>query len=315
MTNFLQLTTLSMTVALSAYFGPILISFLSPYMEQLNRLFPFISPESPSYQCAPHNYTTTLISLSPLLIYIHNFVSPSEANSLVDLGLPLLQPSPITGYGNDAQGSQSRTSWSAPLPQNESLVDCVLDRAQSFMGTLLLEGRDNMGQAQLVRYTEGQKFDLHHDWFSRPRLLDEDAQTGRRRLYNRIATIFLTLQADNITEGTGETWFPYVTAINSPTAGQTPKNERDDANATGEEKGIEIEKAEKSKLLANEWWREHEDGGLAFKAIPGNALFWVNMFPNNGSGDGRTLHAGLPVKGGVKTAMNIWPRVFFGPDA
>ncbi|KAM7219223.1 hypothetical protein V8F06_005392 [Rhypophila decipiens] len=287
MTNPSQLAVLSLTVALSAFFGPILLTSLSPHVQPWIELLP-VSWDSTPLQCAPHTYTTTLVSLSPLLIYIHNFVSPSESRALVDLGIPLLEPSPITGYGSDARGSRARTSWSAPLPANNSLVDCILARAESFMGTLLLQGRDNMGQAQLVRYTEGQKFDLHHDWFSRPRILDEDAKSGRRRLYNRIATIFLTLQADNITEGTGETWFPYVKPV---TSSQT---------TTG---------------APNPWWREHEDGGMAFKAIAGNALFWVNMFPNNGSGDGRTLHAGLPVKGGVKTAMNIWPRVFFGPDA
>ncbi|KAM7206389.1 hypothetical protein V8F20_002738 [Naviculisporaceae sp. PSN 640] len=283
MTNPLQLATLSLTVALSAYFGPILFASLAPHIQPWFDLLP-ISQGSTSLQCAPHSYTTTLISLSPLVIYIHNFISPAEASALVELGVPLLQPSPITGYGSDTQNTQHRTSWSAPLPVNNSLVDCILARSEAFMGTLLLAGRDNMGQAQLVRYTEGQKFGLHHDWFSRPRLLDEDAKIGRRRLYNRIATIFLTLQADNITEDTGETWFPHVKPITS----------------SGEK---------------HPWWREHEDGGMAFKAIPGNAIFWVNMFPNNGSGDGRTLHAGLPVKGGVKTAMNIWPRVFFGPDA
>lgn len=227
---------------------------------------------------------------------------------MVDLGIPLLQPSPITGYGSDTQGTQHRTSWSAPLPVNNSLVDCILARSESFMGTLLLPGRDNMGQAQLVRYTEGQKFDLHHDWFSRPRLLDEDAKIGRRRLYNRIATIFLTLQADNITEATGETWFPYVKPITSGSDESKDEKKSEAAEKETSVKGVK-------KGATSPWWREHEDGGMAFKAIPGNALFWVNMFPNNGSGDGRTLHAGLPVKGGVKTAMNIWPRVFFGPDA
>ena len=174
-----------------------------------------------------------------------------------------------------------------------------------------------MGQAQLVRYTEGQKFDLHHDWFSRPRLLDEDVETGRKRLYNRIATIFLTLQAENITEGTGETWFPYVKAINSPMSlgGNQAQKGSDDLGVNEDAKDEDRKNENQARGEGAHWWREHEDGGLAFKAIPGNAIFWVNLFPGNGTGDGRTLHAGLPVKGGIKTAINIWPRVFFGPDA
>ncbi|KAK3315459.1 hypothetical protein B0H66DRAFT_628578 [Apodospora peruviana] len=290
MTSPLQILTLSLTVALSAYFGPIILSLLAPHIQSL------LPSSGDGYQCPPHSYTTTIISLDPLLIYIHNFVSSIESSSLVTLGTPLLEPSPVTGYGSDAKGSQARTSWSAPLPSDNEFVSCILARAESFMGNLLLAGRDEIGQAQLVRYTEGQKFDLHHDWFSRPRLLDDDAETGRRRLYNRVATIFLTLEAKNVTEGTGETWFPFAKRV----------------WADGTKKGAGGEEADEKE----KYWREHEDGGLAFKAIPGNALFWVNLFPGNGSGDGRTLHAGLPVKGnGVKTAMNIWPRVFFGPDA
>lgn len=45
--------------------------------------------------------------------------------------------------------------------------------------------------------------------------------------------------------------------------------------------------------------------GTTFRPIPGNALFWMNV-----QGDGRrhpaTIHAGLPVKSGVKTIWNIW---------
>lgn len=112
---------------------------------------------------------------------------------------------------------------------------------------------------------------------------EEDIAIKRRRMYNRVATFFVVLQANHT--GGGETWFPRVKAITS--------QER------REEEGV---------------WREHEEGGVAFKAVEGNALFWVNL-REDGSGDERTVHAGLPVEGGVKHAMNIWPRVFFGPDA
>ncbi|KAK0634395.1 hypothetical protein B0T17DRAFT_472880, partial [Bombardia bombarda] len=235
-----------------------------------------------------HNYTTQLISFSPLVIYIHNFVSPSEATSLVTTGSALLQPSPVTGSGTGADLSQARTSSSAPMPATDHAVACVLSRAQAFLGTLLAPGRDDMGQMQMVRYTDGQKFDLHHDWFKRPRVLDADARVGRKRMYNRAATLFVTLQS-NITGG-GETWFPGVKAV-------SPQDRDGDKGGEGEERV----------------WREHEEGGLAFKAVPGNAVFWVNLL-EDGTGDGRTLHAGLPVEGGVKTALNIWPRRFFGPE-
>ncbi|KAK4197106.1 hypothetical protein QBC40DRAFT_299699 [Triangularia verruculosa] len=294
----LHLIALSMTVALSAYLGPLLLSHFIPgsfIQHQLNQLdlsfLPtpirslFQTPSSTNQKCPEHTYTTHLISLDPLLIYISNFVSQTESQAIVDLSNPLLEPSPIVSHGTDSAGSQARTSWSAPLAQDSHLVNCILARSSSFLGTLLSPGRDEMGPAQVVRYTDSQKFDLHTDWFARPRITDEDRETGRRRLYNRVATFFVVLQS-NITEGSGETWFPKVRSI-------TPHP------ITAEGDRV---------------WREHEDGGLAFKPIPGNAIFWVNLLPN-GTGDARTVHAGLPVKGGVKTGMNIWPRVFFGPDA
>jgi prolyl 4-hydroxylase len=75
----------------------------------------------------------------------------------------------------------------------------------------------------------------------------------------------------------GETWFPYI-----------------DVKGLGEGK-----------------WRKLEgDGGMAFAPRGGNALFWVNLHAN-GTGDERTVHAGLPLIEGRKTAMNIWPRKFY----
>ncbi|KAK0639134.1 hypothetical protein B0T16DRAFT_432057 [Cercophora newfieldiana] len=244
---------------------------------------PSSPPSIPPTTCPPHTYTTQIISLDPLLIYITNFLSPSESTHLIHLGTPLLTPSPQIGH---AATPQSRTSWSAPLPASDPTTACVLSRASSFLGTLLSPGRDTIGPSQMVRYTPGQKFDIHTDWFAKPRIDDEDIATGRRRLYNRVATLFVVLQA-NHTAG-GETWFPRVRPV-------TPQDR------------VPVEKGEAV-------WREHEEGGLAFKAVPGNALFWVNLMAN-GSGDARTVHAGLPVEGGTKHAMNIWPRVYFGPDA
>ena len=36
-------------------------------------------------------------------------------------------------------------------------------------------------------------------------------------------------------------------------------------------------------------------------------MFWRNL-DKEGKGDERTVHAGLPVVGGVKVGMNIWAR-------
>lgn len=59
-------------------------------------------------------------------------------------------------------------------------------------------------------------------------------------------------------------------------------------------------------------WEEHkEEGGMKFVPRGGNALFWVNLYVN-GTGDERTVHAGLPLLEGRKNARNIWPRKLYG---
>lgn len=262
-----------------AYLSPGLASFdLSPYMGIFRQ-------QPDSFTCLPHAYTTQLISIDPLVIYIRNFTTPAEAASIIAAGSPHLVSSPVVVRGADTSGAPSRTSHSAPLDPLNPAVACVLARARSFTAGVLLPVDD--GGPQMVRYnTTGSRFDLHTDWFARPRVLPADAAAGRRRMYNRAATFFAVLECRNCTAKNrgGETWFPRVEPVGAPGIGDE--------------------------------WRRHDDGGVAFAPVAGNAVFWVNLLPGNGSGDTRVVHAGLPVaEGSVKTAMNIWPRVFFGPDA
>ena len=48
-----------------------------------------------------------------------------------------------------------------------------------------------------------------------------------------------------------------------------------------------------------------EQGGVTFKVVPGNAVYWEN-FAADGRGYEETWHAGLPVEEGVKVGLNIW---------
>ncbi|KAK3989975.1 hypothetical protein QBC44DRAFT_395495 [Cladorrhinum sp. PSN332] len=252
-------------------------------------------PEKARFVCDTlHTYRTELVSLDPLIIYIHNLITPAEIASLLETAEPLFAPSKVTKHGRQ-QNTNDRTSSSAGLPREDDAVKCVLGRARNFMGTMLRDGWDEMGPPQLVRYKTGEKFNVHHDWFDSPLW----AIDGSDRRWNRVASFFAILQ-DNCTGG--ETHFPFAKAIAPPSPWGGP------AWSGGYEDQIQ-KGVEEFKPL----WRQHEDGGLAFRPVAGNAVFWINLHPN-GTGDPRTNHAGLALEDGRKTAMNIWPRRYFASE-
>jgi prolyl 4-hydroxylase len=258
----------------------------SPFSHLTSLLFFVSSEDEPhEFDCQPHDYRTQLISLDPLVIYIHDFLTATEINALLTAAEPNFAPSLVNkGHdGNIKIQSTERTSSSAALPVDDPVVECVLARASNFMGTGLRPEWDEIGPPQLVRYGPGQRFDLHHDWFDTPRI----AKDGTKRTWNRVASFFAVLQDDCTA---GETLFPYIEGI----AGANPWANKDQSAIEAKEQPV---------------WREYEDGGLAFRPVKGNAIFWQNLHAN-GTGDGRVMHAGLPLGQGLKTAMNIWPRQY-----
>lgn len=282
---------------LPAIASPRLTSFIGDFpIPDYPFAFPFLKNNTKletdvAFTCdVLHTYRTELVSLEPLIIYIHNLITPTEITSLLETAEPRFAPSQVTKYGRQ-QKTTDRTSSSAGLPRDDPTVQCVLNRARTFMGTMLRDGWDEMGPPQLVRYSAGQRFNVHHDWFEVPQW----APDSSNRKWNRVASFFAILQ-DNCTDG--ETHFPYA----KPIAPQSPKGEFLWQGSIDDQ----VLKGQQVKPL----WREHEDGGLAFRPVAGNAIFWVNLHPN-GTGDTRTNHAGLPLRSGQKTAMNIWPRHYY----
>lgn len=122
---------------------------------------------------------------------------------------------------------------------------------------------------QAVQYSLGENYKPHTDWFTSP------ARTTPAYGGNRATSFFVYVAASDDIVG-GGTQFPLLDA---------PRNER---------------------------WCEYVncdagwDEGVTFRPIPRNAVFWRNL--KKGHGDGKTLHAGLPVQRGTKLGMNIWTR-------
>ncbi|CAJ2512115.1 Uu.00g077400.m01.CDS01 [Anthostomella pinea] len=138
---------------------------------------------------------------------------------------------------------------------------------------LLFQGfdipRTHLEPLQLVKYSKDQHYHFHTDWFTNP--AHASSVTGG----NRLSSFFAYVSAENITGG--GTNFPMLAA---------PSNKR---------------------------WCEYIDcdepweNGVTFRPIVGSAVFWENLL-EDGTGDQRALHAGLPVTSGSKLGMNIWTR-------
>ncbi|KAF2452895.1 hypothetical protein BDY21DRAFT_357818 [Lineolata rhizophorae] len=255
-------------------------------------LFQFRS-ENPHLLCdSSQAERTSLISLDPLIIYVRDFLSPSEISALLTVAESHFGPSPV--YDASARGDtrhQGRTSSTAFLPPSDfPVASCILSRARQFMGTALGPSNTSLSDfsvPQLVRYGPGQKFDVHHDAFPQPRM---DQSAGRQ--YNRMASFFVYLEDDCVD---CETWFPHV----EPAGIRWGPWDTAKSNET-----------ESVMPKSDEYYRNERQGGIMFPPISGNALFWSNL-KASGQQDGRVLHAGLPVGEGRKTAMNIWAKRWF----
>ncbi len=165
-----------------------------------------------------------------------------------------------------------RTSQSTTLPPSDPVVQCIESRALSFQDPST--PRSHLEPLQLVKYAPTEHYHFHTDWFT------SAAHASPEVGGNRVTSFFVYVQVEEGTVG-GGTNFPRVDA---PTGGDG-------------------------------WWcsqgivdcDEEWESGVTFRPAEGNAVFWANL-DEDGRGDERVLHAGLPVVSGGKVGMNIWTR-------
>lgn len=181
----------------------------------------------------------------------------------------------VAGKDGDTVHS-SRTSSSTTVPA-DAVAACIGERARRFQG--LHKPITHLEPIQLVRYNPGEQYQYHTDWFNedatRPGGHADVARGG-----NRVSSFFAYISVSDDIVG-GGTAFPKL---------QAPPG---DAWC----EFIECD---------NEY-----DGGITFKAIEGNAVYWSNLRKDPAGqtiGDVRVLHAGLPVIQGQKVGMNIWSK-------
>ncbi|KAF1921842.1 hypothetical protein BDU57DRAFT_64198 [Ampelomyces quisqualis] len=222
--------------------------------------------------CPTHHYTTHIISTDPLVIYIPAFITPSESLHLQSISAGKFTSSQIADASGQQHLANTRTSQSTSLA-SDNIVQCIEQRALDFQG--FDTRRERLEALQLVQYGESQEYHSHTDWFT------SAAQATPEYGGNRLSSFFVYVHASDDIIG-GGTQFPLL---------DVPEDER--------------------------WCKyvncdaETEDG-VVFRPVQGNAVFWRNLKKVPGReglvGDGRTVHAGLPVQRGRKVGMNVWTR-------
>lgn len=268
-------------VALSTIVGflAVFLSIVSPLRQYLTDIqLPGATGTDEASAVHTQNYSTIRVSTDPLLIYISNLLPDSAIDHILNVTNNLFVPSQVYSPGS----SSHRNSSSCVLPPSDPAHDLVTRRSKAFLDEVIREMSSaglsyfDIEPLQLVRYGPSEYYHAHVDWFD---TLHRDTKGWNSRLYNRGASFFIYLEDGCIG---GETHFPEI----SPNAND-------------------------SRLAALEQWMTRSEKGVSFKPKKGNGLFWVNLKPD-GMGDGRLIHAGLPVKQGRKVGMNIWVKRDFG---
>ncbi|KAI0179375.1 oxidoreductase-like protein [Hypoxylon sp. FL1284] len=147
------------------------------------------------YSCPQDGYQARIVSYSPLIIHLENFITPKERELLISLGSPLLKPSMVLSKGNEQKQVPGRTSSSGFLPSDEPVVRCIRQRALSFQGFAAAPLLESL---QVVKYEPGQRYGVHYDWGVASEVWDGA---------DRATTFFAVLRGDCERCGTR---FPYL---------------------------------------------------------------------------------------------------------
>ncbi|KAK3372957.1 2OG-Fe(II) oxygenase superfamily protein [Lasiosphaeria ovina] len=214
--------------------------------------------------CVHPPYQVQIVSSSPLVMYIKDFLTEQERAHLRAISINSFRHSVVA----DGKRSAQRTSQSTYV-ESDHVVRCIEERALAFQGRDVQPSQ--LEPLQLVKYAPGEHYHFHTDWFSDPAY--KLAVNGG----NRVSSFFAYIYVRNDTAG-GGTNFPLL---------DPPVSDR----------WCDVVDCD-----------EPYNRGLTFRPVEGNAVYWENLHPEDGSGSQKTLHAGLPVTTGEKIGMNIWTR-------
>ncbi|GJC91101.1 prolyl 4-hydroxylase 1 [Colletotrichum liriopes] len=152
------------------------------------------------YTCTHPPYKVHMVSKSPLVIYLVDFLSRSEREHLLDMAGTFSHSGVIDASGgkttHNVRTSQSTSLW------RDDVVRCIEERAVAFQGYGI--PKTHLEPLQLVKYGKGERYHFHTDWFTDP------SHTKAHLGGNRLSSFFGYVSAVNVTGG--GTNFPLLDA-------------------------------------------------------------------------------------------------------
>jgi len=140
------------------------------------------------------------------LFAVGNFMSAAECTKMIEMVDAVAEPSAVFDLAYD---SGFRTSYSGNINPHDPFIRTISDRIDDLLGLERIFGETIQGQ----RYTIGQQFKPHHDWFHPGTSYWEDVMAhGGQRSFT--AMVFL----NDVEEG-GLTHFPEIDTALKPKAG------------------------------------------------------------------------------------------------
>lgn len=197
-------------------------------------------PITSDFVCQHPPYTVSIVSKSPMVLYLHDFITAEERIHLQDITKDSFLHSGVAGAAGEHAINSVRTSQSTSVARDD-MVRCIEQRALDFQGYDI--PKNHMEPLQLVKYGIGEQYRFHTDWFTNPALATADIGG------NRISSFFAYVHVSNDTTG-GGTNFPILDA---------PRDEK------------------WCKVLDCD---EPYENGVTFRPTEGNAVYWENLFPN-----------------------------------
>ncbi|KAK1471715.1 2OG-Fe(II)oxygenase superfamily protein [Colletotrichum abscissum] len=153
------------------------------------------------YVCTHPPYKVHMISKSPLVVYIADFITAAERSHLLDMASGTFTHSGVIDASGGKTTHDVRTSQSTSLWRDD-VVRCIEERAIAFQGYGM--PKSHVEPLQLVKYGKGQQYHFHTDWFTDP------AHARAHLGGNRLSSFFGYVSAVNVTGG--GTNFPLLDA-------------------------------------------------------------------------------------------------------